>query len=87
MHAHGHALRVGCVLIGVGPYTSAAVASIVFNEHVAVVDGNVIRVMSRLRALAGKPPTHDPRDPHDVTALTTQPRNPCGMADATQNNR
>jgi A/G-specific adenine glycosylase len=33
---------------GVGPYMSAAVASIAFGEPVAAVDGNVMRVMSRL---------------------------------------
>lgn len=35
-------------LPGVGPYTSAAIASISFNERVPVVDGNVQRVVSRL---------------------------------------
>jgi A/G-specific adenine glycosylase len=35
-------------LPGVGPYTAAAIASIVFGEEKAVVDGNVIRVISRL---------------------------------------
>ncbi len=35
-------------LKGVGPYTAAAIASIAFNEPVAVVDGNVHRVISRL---------------------------------------
>jgi A/G-specific adenine glycosylase len=33
---------------GVGPYTAAAIASIAFREPVAVVDGNVIRVLARL---------------------------------------
>ena len=33
---------------GVGPYTAAAIASISFGEPVAVVDGNVIRVLARL---------------------------------------
>ncbi|MDR1254753.1 MAG: hypothetical protein LBJ78_01840 [Puniceicoccales bacterium] len=33
---------------GVGNYTAAAVASIAFNEAVAVVDGNVMRVLCRL---------------------------------------
>ncbi|PNW86324.1 hypothetical protein CHLRE_02g082000v5 [Chlamydomonas reinhardtii] len=40
---------------GVGPYTSAAVASIAFGSPAAAVDGNVIRVLSRLRALPGDP--------------------------------
>lgn len=35
-------------LKGVGEYTAAAIASISYNEPVAVVDGNVIRVISRL---------------------------------------
>lgn len=38
-------------LRGIGPYTAAAIASIAFNEAVAVVDGNVERVISRLFAL------------------------------------
>jgi A/G-specific adenine glycosylase len=37
-------------LPGVGPYTAAAVASICFGEPVAVVDGNVARVVARLVA-------------------------------------
>lgn len=40
---------------GVGAYTSNAIASIACGEKVAVVDGNVIRVMSRLRQLGGDP--------------------------------
>lgn len=35
-------------LPGVGPYTAAAVASIAFGQPVAVVDGNVERVITRL---------------------------------------
>jgi A/G-specific adenine glycosylase len=35
-------------LKGVGPYTAAAIASIVFKEAVAAIDGNVLRVASRL---------------------------------------
>lgn len=35
-------------LKGIGPYTAAAVASIAFNVPVAVVDGNVFRVLARL---------------------------------------
>jgi A/G-specific adenine glycosylase len=36
---------------GVGPYTAAAIASISFKDPVAVVDGNVVRVLSRLAGL------------------------------------
>jgi A/G-specific adenine glycosylase len=38
---------------GVGPYTAAAIASIAFNQPVAVVDGNVIRVLARLTGHRG----------------------------------
>ena len=34
-------------LSGIGPYTAGAIASICFEEPVAAVDGNVIRVLSR----------------------------------------
>jgi len=37
-------------LPGIGPYTAAAIASLAFGEDVAVVDGNVIRVLARLMA-------------------------------------
>ena len=42
-------------LPGVGPYTAAAVASICFGETVPALDGNVLRVLSRLEAEAGGP--------------------------------
>lgn len=35
-------------LTGVGEYTAAAICSFAFNQHYAVVDGNVFRVLSRL---------------------------------------
>lgn len=41
-------------LKGIGPYTAAAIASIAFNEPVAVVDGNVYRLLSRYFAI-GRP--------------------------------
>lgn len=37
-------------LPGIGPYSSAAIASIAFGEPVAVVDGNVVRILARLTA-------------------------------------
>lgn len=40
-------------LAGIGPYTAAAILSIAFNQPLAVVDGNVIRVLSRLHAWPG----------------------------------
>ena len=36
---------------GIGPYTTGAISSIAFGECAALVDGNVIRVLSRYRAL------------------------------------
>lgn len=39
-------------LPGIGPYTAGAIASIAFGEAVPAVDGNVIRVFSRLEAYA-----------------------------------
>ncbi len=50
-------------LEGVGPYTAGAVASIAFGERAPAVDGNVVRVLARLRA-AGLPA----RDPALVAA-------------------
>ncbi len=37
-------------LCGIGPYTAAAIASICFSQPTPAVDGNVLRVMSRLCA-------------------------------------
>lgn len=39
-------------LPGIGPYTAAAIASICFHEPVAVVDGNVFRVIARVFGIA-----------------------------------
>ena len=46
-------------LPGIGPYTSGAIASIAFDEPTPVVDGNVARVLSRLRAIDGPPDDTD----------------------------
>jgi len=40
-------------LAGIGGYTAAAISSISFNEPVAAIDGNVIRIISRLLDLPG----------------------------------
>ena len=39
-------------LPGIGPYTAAAILSIAFGEPLAVVDGNVVRLLSRFSAVA-----------------------------------
>ncbi len=38
-------------LPGIGPYTAAAIAAICFDERIAVIDGNVDRVVARYMAL------------------------------------
>lgn len=42
-------------LPGIGPYTAAAIASIAFGRDVAVLDGNVARVLCRAMAIHGIP--------------------------------
>ena len=39
---------------GIGPYTAGAISSIAYNQPMPLVDGNVIRVFSRLRALTSE---------------------------------
>ncbi len=51
-------------LPGVGPYTAGAIGSIAFGLRVPLVDGNVIRVLSRLDGIET-----DPRTPAAVKAL------------------
>jgi A/G-specific adenine glycosylase len=48
-------------LKGIGDYTAAAIASICFNEAVAVLDGNVARVISRLYAIESAADTNSGR--------------------------
>lgn len=54
MDTHGGALPANydalLTLPGIGPYTAGAIASIAFGLPVAAVDGNVLRVFSRLLA-------------------------------------
>jgi len=42
-------------LPGIGPYSAGAIASIAYDADEPVVDGNVIRVLTRLFGLAGNP--------------------------------
>lgn len=42
------------LLPGIGDYTAAAIASIAFGEPCAVLDGNVLRVMARVKAETGE---------------------------------
>lgn len=52
-------------LPGIGSYTAAAIASFSFNKKVAVVDGNVIRVLSRLYGIE-----NDVRQNHVIKKIT-----------------
>lgn len=56
------------LLPGIGPYTAAAIASIAFDEPVAVVDGNVIRVLTRLERIDGDPAVRKIRRQIEATA-------------------
>jgi A/G-specific adenine glycosylase len=42
-------------LPGIGRYTAGAIASIAFNQPAPILDGNVIRVLTRLHSLPGDP--------------------------------
>ena len=48
-------------LPGIGPYTSAAIASIAFDQSETVVDGNVERVIARLHCIEIPMPTSKPQ--------------------------
>lgn len=41
-------------LPGLGRYTAGAIASVVFDEPAPIVDGNVVRVLTRFRAIGGE---------------------------------
>ncbi|HWZ89432.1 MAG TPA: A/G-specific adenine glycosylase, partial [Polyangiaceae bacterium] len=44
-----------CALPGIGPYSAGAIASIAYGRAEPLVDGNVVRVLSRLFARRGDP--------------------------------
>jgi len=68
-------------LPGIGAYTSAAIAAIAFDEPVAVVDGNVERVVSRLLAL-DMPPRLAKREIGEVVAGMVPAERPGDFAQA-----
>ncbi len=57
-------------LKGIGPYTAAAIASFAFNESVAVLDGNVYRVLSRIFGIETDIASHSAKA--EFTALANQ---------------
>jgi len=46
-------LKKALALPGIGPYTAAAILSIAYGKKLAVLDGNVARVLARLQAMRG----------------------------------
>ena len=58
-------------LPGIGPYTAAAIAAISFDEPIAVVDGNVDRVLARYLALPV--PVRDAKDDIRATVQASVP--------------
>jgi A/G-specific adenine glycosylase len=64
------ALEDALALPGVGRYTAAAVLSIAYNEPLAVLDGNVARVLARWAALRGE--LRQPRRWAQLAAMSQQ---------------
>ena len=61
-------------LPGIGPYTSAAIAAIAFDQPHAAVDGNVERVMARLYAIETPLPAAKPLIKERAQALVPKKR-------------
>ncbi len=68
-------------LPGIGPYTSAAIAAIAFDEPATVLDGNVERVMARIHDDPTPLPEAKPRF-HDYAARLTPAKRPGDYAQA-----
>ncbi|XP_015578081.3 adenine DNA glycosylase [Ricinus communis] len=67
---------------GIGDYTAGAIASIAFKEVVPVVDGNVVRVLTRLRAISANP--KDSMTVKKLWKLAAQLVDPCRPGDFNQ---
>ena len=68
-------------LPGIGDYTSAAIAAIAFDEPVAVVDGNIERIIARLHRLSEPLPTAK-KAIREYMAALTPPERPGDFAQA-----
>ncbi|MCB1438664.1 MAG: A/G-specific adenine glycosylase [Nitratireductor sp.] len=68
-------------LPGIGPYTAAAIAAIAFDEPVAVVDGNIERVISRCFRIETELPAAKP-EIRDRTQALLEHRRPGDFAQA-----
>ncbi|KAA8543606.1 hypothetical protein F0562_021648 [Nyssa sinensis] len=67
---------------GIGDYTAGAIASIAFKEAVPVVDGNVVRVIARLKAISANP--KDSATIKNFWKLAGQLVDPCRPGDFNQ---
>ncbi len=65
-------------LPGVGEYSAGAIASIAFDLRTPVVDGNVVRVISRLFGITDNPRTGEGRGKMRQLAEKLLPRKRCG---------
>ncbi|MCK7610775.1 A/G-specific adenine glycosylase [Roseibium sediminicola] len=61
-------------LPGIGPYSAAAIATIAFDRHAAVVDGNVERVLTRLFRIETPLPDAKPQIKAQMGELTPEKR-------------
>ncbi|WP_460083439.1 A/G-specific adenine glycosylase [Roseibium sp. LAB1] len=61
-------------LPGIGPYTAAAIATIAFDRHAAVVDGNVERVLTRMYRIETPLPDAKPEIKARMAELTPDQR-------------
>lgn len=57
-------------LPGIGDYTAAAICAIAFNRHASVVDGNIERVIARLKRLTTPLPASKPQIKEEMSRLT-----------------
>ncbi|MDO4728799.1 MAG: A/G-specific adenine glycosylase [Bacteroidota bacterium] len=62
-------------LKGIGTYTAAAIASFAFNQQIAVVDGNVYRVLSRFYGIFTKINTNTGKNEFQKLANDILPKN------------
>ncbi|PHT72522.1 A/G-specific adenine DNA glycosylase [Capsicum annuum] len=67
---------------GIGEYTAGAIASIAFRKAVPVVDGNVVRVISRLKTISANP--KDAATVKSFWKLAGQLVDPCRPGDFNQ---
>lgn len=65
-------------LSGIGPYTSAAIASICFDERIPAIDGNLLRVFSRMTEYEENIKSDPARKAATEYYLSIFPENRCG---------